>query len=171
MLEPGGMQEPRAALLPLCSLQARPHRASRGPTELLLCSRKLLGFSPPAPWWHLAQAPSQQWLATAGPGGALPAGELGQEAGMPALAPGRTLAPAGARGWLRGAPCPAVGQGWGATAWGRAGPVPGNSSPSSWMSALALIKTKSIFFCWKKRDTLLASAFLRVSSHVSAART
>lgn len=46
--------------------------------------------------------------------------------------------------------CPAVGRGCGAAAWGRAGPVPGKFSPSSWTPVAALIKTNQHFFSGKK---------------------
>lgn len=119
-----------------------------------LCSRKLLGFSPP---WGMSLRLLGGILLKCLPSNGSPlqdrgsnntaARELGQEAAVLALALGQLLAPAGARGWPWGAPCPALGWGRGATAWGRAGPVPSNFSLSCWMSALALIKTKSIFFC------------------------
>lgn len=88
---------------------------------------------------------------------------------MPAPALGQDTGSSRGMGWLWGALCPAVGRGRGAAAWGRASPVPGDFSPSSWMSVLALIETKSIFFFWKKRHCS-GKRFPRVSSHVSAGR-
>lgn len=172
------MLEGGAALLPLCSLQAPPHRAGRGPTGLFRFSvlEEAAVFCPP---WGMSLRllggilhkclPSNGWPPRDPGGNNAVARELGQEAAVLALALGQTLAPAGTRRWPWGAPCPALGHGCGATAWGRAGPVPSNVSLSSWMSVLLLIKTKSIFFCRKKRHCS-GEHFPQVSSPVSAAR-
>lgn len=167
------MQEARTAPLPFCPLQAPQHEAGRGPTRSFQCSmlKEAAEFLPLAGntlqllGGILLKSLPSNGSALRGLGSSdSPGRELGQEATMLVPAPGsRWLQPghAGSRGGL----CACHGTGQGATAQGRASPVPGNFSLSSWMSALAPIKIKSIFFCCKKRHCS-GRRFPRVSSCV-----
>lgn len=154
------MQEARAAPLPFCPLQAPQHEASRDPTGSFQRSmlEEAAGFlplgreHPPAPRWHLAQEPFPAMARRCGAWGAVTAlaeslGKRPQGWSQPRAVPGSSR---GTRAAVGGS-VPAMGQGQGATAQGRASPAPGNFSLSSWMSALAVIKIKSIFFCCKKK--------------------
>lgn len=165
------MQEARTAPVPLCPLQAPQHEASRGPARSLQRSmlEEAAGFLPLAGntlqllgGILLKSLPSngRAWGAVTALAQSL--GKRPQSCSQPRAGAGSSR---GTRAALGGS-VPAVGQGQGATAPGTASPEPGSSSLSSWMSALAVIKIKSIFFCCKKRHCS-GEHFPRVSSCVS----
>lgn len=153
------MQEARAAPFAFLSPAGSSARGKQRSHQVIPCSRKPLDFSP---WQGTASSSSVASCSRAfpsngpalrGPGSSdSPGPELGQEATRLVPAPGsRWLQPghAGSCGGL----CAC--HGTGTRSQGRASPAPGNFSLSSWMSALAVIKIKSIFFCCKKKKETL----------------